>query len=63
MAVPSEGGEARPGTERAAKFLLTQRELDVLCESLWHSLSRADVPDEDIDAMRELRERLNDARR
>jgi hypothetical protein len=46
-----------------AKFWFDQRELDVLCESLWHSLSRADVPDADIDTMRVLRERLNDARR
>jgi Zn-finger nucleic acid-binding protein len=45
------------------QFWLDRRELDVLCESLWHSLARADVPDEDIDVMRELRERLNDARR
>ena len=62
MSERTEGGmgESGPSTHT---FVFGRKDLDVLCESLWHSLSRADVPDEDIDRMRVLRERLNNARR
>jgi hypothetical protein len=43
-------------------FTFEPEDLDVLCESLWHSEQRADVPAEDHERLRALRERLNAAR-
>lgn len=40
--------------------LLSDDDLRVLMESLWHSLQRADLPDEDYDRLRELRERFSE---
>lgn len=40
--------------------LLSDDDLRVLMESLWHSAQRADVPDEDRDRIRDLRKRLGE---
>lgn len=41
-------------------LLLTDDDLRVLMESLWHSLQRADISNEDRDRLRDLRERLGE---
>lgn len=38
---------------------LDRKELNVICEAMWHALHRADLPYEDHDCLRKLRERLN----
>lgn len=40
-------------------IFLEEADIQVLCESLWHSVQRADIPDEDRERMHQLRERLN----
>lgn len=37
---------------------LDKKDIEVLCESMWHSLQRADVPPEDTDRIYQLRDRL-----
>lgn len=37
---------------------LEKEDVEVLRESLWHSLQRADIPDKDRDRMYQLREDL-----
>lgn len=39
-------------------LLLSDKDVDVLLESLWHSMQRADVPGEDHERMVNLREQL-----
>lgn len=37
-------------------------DVEVLCESLWHSLQRADIPDEDRSRLSDIRAQLDVAR-
>ena len=61
---PVSPPESRPTPPlRKQKVELDDADLDVLCESLWHALSRADVPDDDLDRMRILREKFNELRK
>jgi hypothetical protein len=43
-------------------FKYDPTDVDLLCESLWHSLQRADIPDDDRERMRAIREQLNSTR-
>lgn len=39
-------------------LLLSDKDVDVLLESLWHSIQRGDIPDEDRDRLYKLREQI-----
>lgn len=41
-------------------LLLSDEDLRVLMESLWHSFQRADIPPEDHDRIKDLRERFGE---
>jgi hypothetical protein len=43
-------------------FRYEPADVDALCESLWHSLQRADIPDGERERMRAIREQLNSTR-
>lgn len=43
-------------------FQYSPLDVDILCESLWHSMARADIPDIERTRMSAIREQLNHTR-
>lgn len=43
-------------------FRYEPTDVDLLCESLWHSIQRGDISDNDRERMRAIREQLNSTR-
>lgn len=59
MSLQKHGGQVME-RYKLKTLLLTDDDLRVLMESMWHSIQRADLPDEDRGRLYELRERFGE---